>query len=165
MTSWLRPLVLGPAFGVLGCTAATTPPNTVPVAHMAESTYLTEEIREVVRSSMSTHGKEVQPLLWSTLFLDLDWTAKHAAAIANGPRLHRDEDPKVPKDERMPERLVKLDAELAEAARGLEKLAAAKEPITPAQLAEAFGETVKVCVRCHATYLFPGEHIERAKER
>ncbi|MBI2376118.1 MAG: hypothetical protein HYV07_19150 [Deltaproteobacteria bacterium] len=153
-------LVLAPGL-LMACASA--PPASAPTAipKMPESTYLTEGVRQQVRGLMTHHGKEVEPLLWSTLFLDLDWTAQHAEALARGPRLRQLEDPNLPKDELVPERLMKLDAELSEKARVLQEVATSKDSITPGQLADAFGETVKVCVRCHATYLFPDDRVSR----
>lgn len=142
-----------------GC-ASSTPPRAAEAppqkkASMQTPSYLTEAARLKIRASMGIHRENMAGLLSSLLVLDKDSVNHFAAAISAQPRLTQDMS--APKDERIPARVIELQEELHTRADALVTLVNSKEKLKSAELAEGFANLAKVCVTCHASYLYPEE--------
>lgn len=142
-----------------GCASSTPPPAAEAPpqkkASMQTPSYLTEAARLKIRASMGIHRENMAGLLSSLLVLDKDSVNHFAAAISAQPRLTQDMS--APKDERIPARVIELQEELHTRADALVTLVNSKEKLKSAELAEGFANLAKVCVTCHASYLYPEE--------
>lgn len=143
-----------------GCASSPPPPAAEAVppqkkASMQTPSYLTEAARLKIRASMGIHRENMAGLLSSLLVLDKDSVNHFAEAISAQPRLTQDLS--APKDERIPARVIELQEELHTRADALVTLVNSKEKLKSAELAEGFANLAKVCVTCHASYLYPEE--------
>jgi hypothetical protein len=141
-----------------GCASSSPPPSAEPAqkkAAMQTPSYLTEAARLKIRASMGIHRENMAGLLSSLLVLDKDSVNHFAEAISAQPRLTQDMS--APKDERIPARVIELQEELHTRADALVTLVNSKEKLKSAELADGFANLAKVCVTCHASYLYPEE--------
>jgi cytochrome c556 len=138
---------------VTACSTPEPPPPPKATYSMQTPKYLTEEARQKLRASMGVHREAMAGLFNALLVLDREGVNRYAAALESQPRMVQD--PKLPKDERIPDRVFELQDELHQRAHDLAKLVNSEEAIKTGELAGSFANLAKVCVTCHTHYLYP----------
>lgn len=128
-----------------------------PALQLPESTYLSPEVRALIRDRMDRHAEQMTFLLVGIVLLNVDATAAFAEEIANEPKLARPG----PEDEDtvnalIPRRMFDLQDELAKRAQDL-ATQAKNNPEDVEGISRAYGRVTETCIRCHAAYLYPPE--------
>ena len=130
---------------VLGARRLSTEP------HLPEPGYLSPIARGVLDRRMARHGEDMAGLLRAVILLDHKTIIDRAGAIADEPTLARpSNDDATELNNLLPERFFELQDELRGAARRL--VGAARSPNLE-QLATAYADLTRACVRCHGIYL------------
>lgn len=113
--------------------------------------HLPQAARQLLAERMLNHGSDMSDLLWATLFLDEDSVADIAEHIIQTPRFARPTTQDATElNAALPAEFFDLQDQLVERA---EALAEAAQRQAPNEMAEAYGELTKTCVKCHSVYL------------
>ncbi|MFO0726305.1 MAG: hypothetical protein U1E65_21145 [Myxococcota bacterium] len=152
----MRTLLLAAFLGVFGLACTTEPPPPPkPNYAMQTPSYLTEAARQKLRALMGNHRESMTGLFNSLLVLDKEGANRYAAQLEALPRLVQD--PKLPKDERIPERVIELQSELHQRAGELTALVNSPTAVKTGELASSFANLAKVCLSCHSHFLYPDQ--------
>jgi len=141
---------------------APTASRAAPRKGLPKPEHISEDVRDAIASKMREHGDDMTVMLWSILFLDLQGSGEYARAMAARPPI-----PDTVDGHEVPKPILELQHELRARAEILATMAAAAGEESPAatrdprKFAEAFGELTRVCVACHAAYLYPGRANEK----
>lgn len=113
--------------------------------------HLPQAARELLAERMLNHGSDMSDLLWATLFLDDASVADIATHIVQTPRFARPTTQDATElNALLPAEFFDLQDQLVQRA---EALAEAAKRQDANEMAEAYGELTKTCVRCHSVYL------------
>lgn len=126
-------------------------PAVTPSRELKRREPLPELARDVLRTTMVSHGENMENLQWATLMLDYESIETLAGWIGTRPRLARatagQEDTL---NYALPDEFFAFQDQLRESAQALARGAEARDD---AAIADAYGRMTQTCIGCHSLYL------------
>jgi hypothetical protein len=126
-------------------------PAVTPSRELKRREPLPELARDLLRTTMVSHGDNMENLQWATLMLDYESIVTLAGWIGTRPRFAR----AAPGQEdtlnaALPEGFFAFQDQLRESAQALARAAEARDD---AAIADAYGRMTQTCIGCHSLYL------------
>ena len=126
-------------------------PAVTPSRELKRQEPLPELARDLLRTTMVSHGENMENLQWATLMLDYESIETLAGWIGTRPRFARagagQEDTV---NYALPEGFFAFQDQLRESAQALARAAEARDD---AAIASAYGRMTQTCIGCHSLYL------------
>jgi hypothetical protein len=134
-----------------GAVAEPDAPRVTPDRALKRTEPLPDLARDLLRTTMVSHGENMENLMWATMMLDYESTGTLAEWIGTRPRLARaGEGQEDTLNAALPEQFFAYQEELRTSARALAKAAAARDD---AAMASSYARMTATCISCHSLYL------------